>query len=430
MQRVALPYGDETVEVSLPDELVVEYPEPQPTDAGPVGRPEATALSEGAVIEAALDAPVGAPRLEDRARGAARVTIVVPDGTRPARTPLTLEALLARLSSAGVSDTAITVLVGGGIHAPATAADLASLVGERVAARVRVLSSDAGDPSAFVGVPPDRVVPHPRLHRAIVETDLVVATGAVAPHYLAGWSGGAKALVPGCADRETVEAVHRVTLDATVALDGSVRSLLGSTAPNAFRAAIERVARGAAPTWAFLPGISAGRLVHAHAGDLDAAHAAAVAEHRRRFACVRPEPADLVIAGGGAPRDRDLLQAHKGLVVACDVAKRGAPVVWLAHAKDGAGHPRFLPWFEAGRLDRHLGALRRQFHPYGLTAYALRWKAARNPVHAVSTQSRDVLRPMGLHPFTNAQAAVDAAIATYRPARCVVLPRALETFFA
>ena len=107
----------------------------------------------------------------------------------------------------------------------------------------------------------------------------------------------------------------------------------------------------------------------------------------------------------------------------------GAPIVWLAHAGDGPGHPRFLPWFEAGRLDRHLAALRRDFHPYGLTAYALRWKAARNPVLAVSTQRADVLRPMGLHPFEDAQAAVTYALRLKPVRRCLVLPRAAETFF-
>jgi hypothetical protein len=136
-----------------------------------------------------------------------------------------------------------------------------------------------------------------------------------------------------------------------------------------------------------------------------------------------------VIAGGGAPADRDLLQAHKALVVAAECAKPGAPIVWLAHAGDGPGHEAFLPWFEAGRLERHLAALRRAFHPYGLTAYALRWKAAHHPVHVVSTVSRDVTRPMGLLPFETAQAALDHAVALARPRRCVVLPRAARTFF-
>ncbi len=426
MRTIALPYGDTTVEVRLPDSLEVVVARPATADAGPAAGP----ADEVDIVEAALDAPVGSPRLEERARGLARVTIVVPDRTRPAGVPLYVPAILERLARAGVPESGVTILVGGGIHAPASGTEAADLVGPDVARRVRVLGSDADDAASFVDVAADRAVARPRLHRAVVETDLVVVTGAVAPHYLAGWSGGAKAIVPGCADRATVEAAHRLTLDATVGFDGSVRSLLGSSAQNPFRAALERVAARAAPAFGFLSGVAEGRIAHAHAGDVAAAHAEAVLEHRRRFATQRPEPADLVIAGGGAPRDRDLLQAHKGLVVACDVAKAGAPVVWLAHARDGAGHPRFLPWFEAGRLERHLEALRRAFHPYGLTAYALRWKAARNPVHAVSTQTRDTLRPMGLLAFDDAQAAVDAAIAAFAPKRCVVLPRALETFFA
>lgn len=419
--RVSLPYGPEFVDVELPSALTLEVVTP-PIDAGPA--------AESGVLRDALDAPIGSATLKERVRGARRATIVVPDGSRPARGDVVVPAILKRLERAGVAPHDVTVLVGGGIHAPPPPADLRVLAGVPASSPARVIASDADDAASFVALPPDPPIATPRLHRAVVETDLVIVTGAVAPHYLAGWSGGAKALVPGCADRATVEAVHRRTLDTTVAPDGSVRAWLGSTAPNAFRAAIERIARHAAPTFAVLSGVVAGRLVHAHAGDPFDAHAAAVAEHRRRFACPRPEPADLVIAGGGAPRDRDLLQAHKGLVAACEVAKEGAPVVWLAHAAEGAGHPRFLPWFEAGRLDRHLAALRRSFHPYGLTAYALRWKAAHHPVHVVSTQVRDVLRPMGLHPFDDAQRAVEAAIAAHRPARCVVLPRALETFFA
>ncbi len=268
-------------------------------------------------------------------------------------------------------------------------------------------------------------------------------TGAIAPHYLAGFSGGGKGLVIGCGDRATVEAAHRLTLDATVAPDGSLRPRLGRPEGNPFAATLLRVARSvAAPTFLVNVGLAGGRVAHAAAGEVGAAHEAAWTEHRRRFAVPRPAAADVVIAACGPGRDGDLVQAHKALVVAAEVAAPGAPIVWLAHAAKGAGHPRFLPWFEAGRLERHLFALRRDFHPYGLTAYALRWKAARHPVHVVSVLSRDVLRPMGLWVFDDAQAAVDHALAAAakgaadaRPGapwapRCVVLPRAAETFFA
>jgi nickel-dependent lactate racemase len=319
--------------------------------------------------------------------------------------------------------------VGGGLHAPATEADALEILGEPTLARVVWGPSDADDAAAHADLPPGGGSAVARVHRWTVEADLVVLVGAVAPHYLAGFSAGAKSLVPGCADRATVLAAHRRTLDATVAPDGSVRNLLGRADGNPFRDALERLARAHGRCWAIVVGLHGGRIVHASAGDVVAAHRAACADHRRLRACRRPEPADLVAAGGGWPRDRDLLQAHKSLVVASDVAAPGAPIVWLAHGEDGPGHPRFLPWFEAGRLERHLAALRRDFHPYGLTAYAFRWKCQRHPVHAVSTQPRDLLRPMGLLPFEDAQAAIDHALAHHAVRRAVVLPEALEAFF-
>lgn len=430
---VELPYGPGRVTLRLPAGLAVEVVAPRGDD-GPD--------DERAVVAAALDAPVGSARLEERARGAARVTIVVPDATRPARCPVVVGAVLERLARAGVPDDAVTVLVGGGIHAPPSRDEAAAIVGPDVAARVRLAAADAGDAAAYADLPPDRALKAPRLHRAVVEAGLVVVTGAVAPHYLAGFSGGGKGLVIGCGDRATVEAAHRLTLDATVAPDGSLRPRLGRPEGNPFAATLLRVARSLpAPTFLVNVGLAGGRVAHAAAGEVGAAHDAACAEHRRRFATPRPAPADVVVAACGPGRDGDLVQAHKALVVAAEVAAPGAPIVWLAHAAKGAGHPRFLPWFEAGRLERHLFALRRDFHPYGLTAYALRWKAARHPVHVVSVLPRDVLRPMGLWVFDDAQAALDHALGAAergaadarpgatRPLRCVVLPRAAETFF-
>ncbi|MCA9767835.1 MAG: hypothetical protein KC485_03330, partial [Gemmatimonadetes bacterium] len=106
-----------------------------------------------------------------------------------------------------------------------------------------------------------------------------------------------------------------------------------------------------------------------------------------------------------------LVQAHKSLLAASVYAAPGAPIVWMARAPRGAGHPELLPWFESGSLPRHLAALREQFHPYGLTAYSLRRLAKDHPVHVVSEMGRDLLRPMGLLAFGDPQKALDHALA-------------------
>ena len=140
------------------------------------------------------------------------------------------------------------------------------------------------------------------------------------------------------------------------------------------------------------------------------------------------EPADLVLVGTAAPRDLDLVQAHKALLAASRLARPGAPIVWMARAPRGPGHPELLRWFESGSLPRHLAALREQFHPYGLTAFSLRRLASDHAIHVVSEVDREVLRPMGFLAFAEPQAALDHALAEARAGgrevvRVAVVPR-------
>jgi len=115
------------------------------------------------------------------------------------------------------------------------------------------------------------------------------------------------------------------------------------------------------------------------------------------------------------PRHANWIQAHKSLLAALPWAKERAPILLLAPMEGGAGHASLLPWFEAGRLDRHLAALRREFHPYGLTAYSLRRIAADHPVHVASRMARDLVRPMGFLPHREPDQALAHVLREHAP---------------
>jgi nickel-dependent lactate racemase len=191
---------------------------------------------------------------------------------------------------------------------------------------------------------------------------------------------------------------------------------------NPFREALLRIARTFGRCWLLNVVLGeGGSVLAAAAGEVGAAHAAAAGLWDGLHAGARPEPADLVVVGAASPRSDDLIQAHKALLAALPWAKPRAPLVWLARAPKGPGHPEFLPWFEAGRLDRHLASLRRSFHPYGLTAYSVRRAAADHPVHVVSEVSPDITRGMGLLPFGDARAALAHALRNADVRTCAVL---------
>jgi lactate racemase len=410
----ALSYGDRLLPVTLPDAVAVRVVDPVPPPAAtePLG-----------VVARALDAPLGSPPLQEIAGGVPSATIVVPDATRPAATPTTLLPIVARLARAGLGPSRIRVVVARGIHPVVPRAVVERLLGPAIMASLRPVQSTPETPEMNASIGEDEEIGDVRVHRVVAEAGLVVLTGTVLPHHLAGFGGGAKALVPGVAERGTVLAAHRLTLRTIVRPDGSVRSVAGRMDENPFREALVRVARSFGRC--FLANVvlgAGGGIAEAFAGEVGEAHAAAADGWRRLHQAPDPEPADLVLVGVAAPRDGDLIQAHKALLAAVAWAAPGAPIVWAARAPAGGGHPRFLPWFQISRPADHLAALRRDFHPYGLTAWSLRRIAADHPVHVVSETSPDVLRPLGLLPFRTLDAAIAHALAHHEVRTAVVLP--------
>ncbi len=70
----------------------------------------------------------------------------------------------------------------------------------------------------------------------------------------------------------------------------------------------------------------------------------------------------------------------------------------------------------------HLLALRKQFHPYGLTAYSIRRIAKDHPVYVASEMSKDLLRPMGLLRCRDLDGAMRLALEENEVRSAAVLP--------
>ena len=414
MGTVEIGYGETRVGVTLPQGLDTRIVEPaQPTST----------REPLAVVAEAVDAPIDAPPLADAIQGAGTVAIVVPDGTRPAGAQTYLLPLIARLARAGLTPDRIRVVMARGIHPATPRAAVEAMLGPEMMSLFRPVQSAPGTPDMNETILEDPQIGPVRVHRHVAEAELVILTGGVTPHHLAGFGGGPKALVPGVAQRETVVAAHRLTLDAIVRPDGSVRSAAGTLEGNSFHAALLRIARGFGRCWLLNVVLDAqGTIAAAAAGEVGAAHAKAVEAYKTLYDWPEPEPADLVIAGAQGPPSRDLIQCHKALLRATAWAKPGAPIVWAAPAGHGPGHTALLPWFTAGKPPRHLMALRKDFHPYGLTAYSIKRTAKDRPVYVVSEMSRDLLQPMGLLPCKSLQAAVDLACEENDVSSVAVLP--------
>jgi hypothetical protein len=172
--RVPLLTGSRLTVVDAPPDALVLRPPP----------PEQPLADVGAAVREALRFPLAGRSIEQLAVRGGRATIVVeppalpiPSAVRDPRQDA-LAAAVAELEEVGVPLQRQTILVAGGLARRAGAHELESLVPHELARRFtgKVEVHDAADPGlADLGVA--RRVPL-RVHRALVETDLVVVVGA------------------------------------------------------------------------------------------------------------------------------------------------------------------------------------------------------------------------------------------------------------
>ncbi len=395
---IPLAYGTGFLNLELEPGARVQLLEP------PRSRPDPVRL--------ALAAPIGSPRLRERLHAGQTVCLLTSDLSRPCPSHLLLPPLLDELAAAGVRDEDVTVVFGLGTHRRQTPDEQRSLVGDLVFERVRCIDSDPLD-TVLVGST-QRGTPV-EVFRPVVEADVRVALGNVEPHYFAGYSGGAKALVPGCCSAETIRCNHRFMTDAHAragVLDG-----------NPVREDIEEAA--ALLGLDFILNVL-----------LDAEHAivAAAAGHplqAHRWLCqvcaalsLTPlaGPADLVIvSSGGAPKDMNLYQAQKALDNAAAAVRPGGAILWVAACEEGMGSDVLHEWMQGATAAQVLERFAEGFVLGGHKAAAIAGVCTRAEVHLVSLLPPEPLAASGIVLHRSLEEGMRAALAHLGPNPSIVV---------
>ena len=137
-----------------------------------------------------------------------KVVVVHTDITRATPNERILPVLLDELETAGIARQDISLLNGLGTHRPQTEAELRAMLGDRLVEGYRCLQHDAFDDTNLVSLG-ETSFGHPvRLNRTLLEADFKILTGFIEPHFFAGFSGGPKGIIPGCAGLKTVMSNH------------------------------------------------------------------------------------------------------------------------------------------------------------------------------------------------------------------------------
>ncbi|MFC1582140.1 nickel-dependent lactate racemase [Planctomycetota bacterium] len=280
------------------------------------------------VFKANTRTPIGTPPLSDLVCAEDRVVIVTSDGTRPVPNQLLIPWLLEELPCPADN---IVVLLGNGTHRENTAEEIETMFGPDLAHHIIIANHVADDPrrNEHVGITAaGRPV---ELDRIYTEADKRIAIGFIEPHFFAGFSGGAKAIIPGIASTETIHAIHNTELI------GHPQSDWGLLDENPLRRALEEGVALCPPE--FLVNVILDHdqnITDVFCGDYIQAHRAGCAQAKAGAMTPVNRPFPIVItSNSGYPLDQNLYQTVKGMSAAARIVEPGGIIFVASECADG-----------------------------------------------------------------------------------------------
>lgn len=384
-------------------------------------------------VKEALEHPIGSPRLRDMARPGQKVVIIFTDITRASPDHILLPPVLRELEEAGVRDEDITLLCGIGMHRPSTPEEKRIKLGADIVRRYRVMDHAPSDPAMLVdlGTTPSGIPLS--VNKLAYEADLLIATGLVEPHQYAGYSGGSKTLAVGAGGEKMIEYTHGPHM-----LDHP-GTRLGRIEGNPFQEAVMEAGRRAGLNFIINAVLDdANRIVAVRAGDPQAAFRELVRIARSIYEVPIDKQYDVVIGGGGFPKDANLYQASRAAsylyFAPTPVVRKGGIIIIAAQCPEGAGEgvgeQRFIKAMrEAPDVQAVLKDAREHGYPPGQQRAFVMAKVLEDcPVIVVGSEYPEIVRDAKMIPAATMEEALGmAAERLGRHLDVLIVPHAMHT---
>lgn len=392
--KLEIGFGSSPQAVEIPDANVIGVLEPNVVEITEKG---------AEVVRRALQNPLGSPRLRHMIKPGERIVIIASDITRPAPSYKIIPPILEELWAADVKPDDVTVVFALGSHRKHTPEEMKKLVGEEVFTRVRCLD---GDPDDFVHMGETAMGTPVDVTRIVAEADRRIGTGNIEYHYFAGYSGGAKAIMPGVSTRAAIQSNHsRMVLPAAAA---------GQLEDNPVRQDLEE-AIGFCPLDFIVNVVLDERkeIIHAAAGHFIEAHREGCGFLDKLYLKEIKERADIVIVSqGGAPKDLNLYQTQKALDNAKHAVKKGGVVILAGCCKEGMGEETFEEWMvNSDSPQEIIERIQKDFRLGGHKAAAIALVLRDAEIYLVSEMEKEFVESIFLKHFDTVQSALDSAFA-------------------
>lgn len=384
--------------VCVPDENLMDVLHSNPVEAP---------ASEEAEIFRALQNPIGTRPLRELIRPGETVAIVTSDITRPMPTCKVMPLVLDELYAAGVRREDITLVFALGSHRSHTPQERRKLAGERAWQEITCVDSDPED-CVCLGV--TRAGTPVEITRTVARADHRICLGNIEFHYFAGYSGGAKAIMPGVSTRKAIQANHSMMVRP--------EARAGTLESNPLRMDIEEA--GDICGIDFILNVVLGEhkeILKAVAGDHRLAHREGCRFLDEIYRKPLSKAADIVLVSpGGAPKDLNLYQAQKALDNARNAVKPGGVIILIGSCQEGLGERVFEQWMtQSPSPEAMIERIGKDFQLGGHKAAAIAMTLQKAEIDLISDLEDTFVRSIFLTPMPDAQTALDRALERLGP---------------
>jgi nickel-dependent lactate racemase len=404
LRAFKLRYGKEEVSFKIPeDQLLCEI---RGRNVNPLPDLESA-------YRYALGHPIDSPPLREVVKPGERVAITVSDITRAwQRNDQTLPILIETLNEAGIPDENIKIIIAVGGHRQNTEGEFVQLCGKEVCHRVEVVNHDARDMENMVYLGKTSRGTEVSVNKIIREVDKLILAGGVIYHYLSGYAGGRKSILPGISSIKTIQQNHMLAMGPELGTGINPHSAPKITRGNEAHEDMMEIATLVKPDFIvnIVPNLE-DEIAGVFAGNWASAWLDATRLVDEIFGVEIEEEADIVIAtAGGYPKDINLYQSAKTMDNARYAVKKGGVAIVLLECPDILEPQDFFAWFDYPSTLEMERALRENFTIAGWTA--LKELECHDKGHYILLTRKgnaDFARRAKLHPVSNMGEALEIA---------------------
>ncbi len=377
-------------------------------------------INEDKIIEDALNRPIKSPDLIDLAKTKSNVCILVSDITRPCPSYKFLPFIIKKLKKAKVKN--IDIIFGLGIHRKHTPEEMVKLAGDYAAKDCNLIDFDINN-CKYIGQTKNSTPIE--VFKKVLDCDLKIATGNIEYHYFAGYSGGAKAVMPGVCSKKSVSANHSMMLK-----DGAEAARFYN---NPVRDDIEQVGQMVGIDFIFNVILDDNKkIIAAVSGKNNEAYLEGIKLYDEIYEISVNQKADIVItSAGGYPKDLNLYQAQKAIESVKNVVKKGGKIILVAECQEGFGEDVFEEWMKYVRDFNYLyERLKKGFVLGGHKAVAMAKVLNDVQIYQYTDKSFHCNWDFGFEKIDNIQAFIDNELKYNNNLKIIVVPNGRFIKFA